>query len=82
MINNPLKIIFLGTPDFAVPALETLIDSEHDVVAVYSQPPRPAGRGKKLQPSAVQQVAEENNIDVFTPTSLKSDDVQAEFFLP
>lgn len=69
----------MGTPAFAVPALTALIASSHEVVAVYSQPPRPAGRGLKLTPSPVQQLAEKNNIPVFTPTSLKSAEAQAQF---
>lgn len=65
-----MRIIFMGSPDFAVPTLESLINSEHEVVAVYAQPPRPAGRGKKLTPTAVHKIAEENSIDVFTPEKL------------
>lgn len=67
----PLKIVFAGTPDFAALHLSSLIDSEHEVVAVYSQPDRPAGRGKKLQPSPVKQVALEHNIDVYQPVNFK-----------
>lgn len=74
-----MKVIFMGTPAFAVPALEALLGSEHRVVAVYSQPPRPAGRGMKLTPSPVHQLAEKNNIPVYTPESLKPGDVQATF---
>lgn len=69
----------MGTPDFSVPALEAIFGAGHDVVAVYSQPPRPAGRGKKLQPSPVHLAAERHGIEVRTPKSLKSDDVQAAF---
>jgi methionyl-tRNA formyltransferase len=69
----------LGTPDFAVPTLRALHAASHEVVAVYTQPPRPAGRGKKLQPSAVQRAAEELGIDVRTPKSLKSPEEQAAF---
>jgi len=54
----PLKIIFAGTPDFSVPSLQSLIDSPHDLVAVYTQPDRPAGRGRKLTASPVKQLAE------------------------
>jgi len=67
----PLKIVFAGTPDFAALHLSSLIDSEHEVIAVYSQPDRPAGRGKKLQPSPVKQVALEHNIDVYQPVNFK-----------
>ncbi len=73
-----MKIIFMGTPDFAVPGLQQLVAEGHEVLAAYTQPPRPAGRGKKLQPSAVQQAAEALNIKVFSPTSLKQQSVQQE----
>lgn len=66
-----MRIIFMGTPDFAVPTLEALVAAGHEVVAVYSQPPRPAGRGKKLQPSPVHLTAEAHGIEVRTPASLK-----------
>ena len=69
----------MGTPDFAVPALRALADAGHDIAAVYSQPPRPAGRGKKLRPSAVHKAAEELGIEVRTPASLKSDEEKAAF---
>jgi methionyl-tRNA formyltransferase len=69
----------MGTPDFSVPALTALIEAGHDVVAVYSQPPRPAGRGYKERPSAVHAAATERGIEVCTPVSLKSAEVQAEF---
>ena len=73
-----LKIVFAGTPDFAAVHLQALIDSEHDVVAVYSQPDRPAKRGKKLQASAVKQVAVEHNIPVLQPLNFRAEeDVQA-----
>ncbi len=74
-----MRIIFMGTPDFAVPALKALVQAGHEVVAAYSQPPRPAGRGKQLQPSPVQRVAEELSIPVRTPASLKAADEQAAF---
>ena len=74
-----LRIAFMGTPDFAVPALKALHAAGHKVVAVYSQPPRRAGRGKKLSPSPVQRVAEELGIEVRTPTSLKGDEEQTAF---
>lgn len=69
----------MGTPDFAVPALNALVDAGHDIVAVYSQPPRPAGRGKKPRSSAVQTRAEALDLEVRTPTSLKSDEEKAKF---
>lgn len=74
-----MRIIFMGTPDFAVPTLEALVAAGHEVVAAYSQPPRPAGRGKKLQPSPVQLAAEALGIAVRTPVSLKGADEQAAF---
>jgi methionyl-tRNA formyltransferase len=74
-----MRVIFMGTPIFAIPALQALIGSSHTVVAVYSQPPRPAGRGMRMAPSPIQQLAEEHGIPVFTPASLKSPEVQAEF---
>ena len=66
-----MRIVFAGTPDFAATHLEALLKASADVVAVYTQPDRPAGRGKKLQPSAVKQVALENNIDVYQPLNFK-----------
>ncbi|NML09013.1 methionyl-tRNA formyltransferase [Sphingobium sp. AR-3-1] len=74
-----MRIIYMGTPDFAVPALDALAEAGHDIVAVYSQPPRPAGRGKALRPSPVHARAEEMGIEVRTPISLKDSDVQAAF---
>ncbi|MDP3552140.1 MAG: methionyl-tRNA formyltransferase [Novosphingobium sp.] len=74
-----MRIIFMGTPQFAVPTLEALMAAGHDVVAAYSQPPRAAGRGKKLQPSAVHLAAEAHGIEVRTPVSLKGADEQAAF---
>lgn len=74
-----MRAVFMGTPPFAVPALAALIASSHEVVAVYSQPPRPAGRGMKLTPSPVQQLAEHHRIPVLTPEHLKSAGVQTQF---
>ena len=74
-----MRVVFMGTPEFAVPALRALLDSSHEVVAVYSQPPRPAGRGMKLTPSPVQQLAQSRGVPVFTPVSLKTPEAQAEF---
>ncbi len=74
-----MRLIFMGTPDFAVPTLNALVAAGHDVCAVYSQPPRPANRGKKLTPSAVHKRAVELGLEVRTPTSLKSVEAQAEF---
>lgn len=77
--HKSLRIAFMGTPDFAVPALKALHETGHEIVAVYSQPPRPAGRGRKLAPSPVQRVAEELDVEVRTPVSLKSEEEQAAF---
>ncbi|RDV06288.1 methionyl-tRNA formyltransferase [Sphingorhabdus pulchriflava] len=74
-----MRLIFMGTPDFAVPTLNALVDAGHDVVAVYSQPPRPANRGKKLTPSAVHACAEELGLEVRTPVSLKGAEEQEAF---
>jgi methionyl-tRNA formyltransferase len=73
-MTQPLKVVFMGTPDFAVPALEALIHSKHQVLAVFSQPPRPKGRGYQVQPSPVHKVASEHGIEVHTPKSLKKDE--------
>lgn len=67
-----MKIIFAGTPEFAVPTLQMLIDSHHELVAVYTQPDRPAGRGRKLMPSPVKQLALNAGIPVCQPTTLKT----------
>lgn len=75
----PLRIIFMGTPDFAVPALTALLGHGHDIVAVYTQPPRPAGRGMELRKSPVHEKAEALAIPVFTPKSLRGEAEQAQF---
>ncbi len=74
-----MRIIFMGTPDFAVPTLDALVEAGHDVCAVYCQPPRPAGRGKAPMPSPVQRRAEALGIAVHTPASLKSPEEQVRF---
>lgn len=74
-----LRIAFLGTPDFAVPTLAELIAQGHDIAAVYSQPPRPKGRGLALEKGAVHKFAETAGLDVRTPLSLKSAEEQAAF---
>lgn len=71
-----LRIIVAGSPDFAVPALQALIKSDHSVVAVYTQPDRPAGRGRKIKFGVVKQVAVDHDIPVEQPESLKSEEVQ------
>jgi len=73
-----LKIIYAGTPDFSVAALEALHQSEHQIVAVYTQPDRPAGRGKKLAQSPVKSFALQANIPVYQPHSLKTEEALAE----
>lgn len=70
-MTTPLRIIFAGTPDFAARHLQALLDSDHQVIAVYTQPDRPAGRGQQLQASPVKQLALTHNIPVFQPKSLK-----------
>jgi methionyl-tRNA formyltransferase len=72
-VSQTLRVIFAGTPDFSVPPLQALIDSEHQVIAVYTQPDRPAGRGRKLTPSPVKQLALEHDIPVYQPASLKDE---------
>ena len=75
-MSKPLKIVFAGTPDFAAQHLDALIKSHHDVIAVYSQPDRPAGRGKKLKASEVKQLALTHDIPVYQPENFKSDDAK------
>jgi methionyl-tRNA formyltransferase len=72
-----LRLVFMGTPDFAVPTLGEIVDSGHDVVAVYSRAPKPAGRGMELQPSPVAREAGRLRIPVLTPKTLKNDDAEA-----
>ena len=72
-----MKVIFAGTPEFAVPTLQMLLDSEHEVCAVYTQPDRPAGRGRKLTASPVKLVAQHHHIPVCQPENLKSAEEQA-----
>lgn len=76
-MSRRLNIIFAGTPDFAAQHLQALIASDHHIMAVLSQPDRPAGRGKKLQASAVKQLALEHNLPVLQPQTLRSEDSQA-----
>ena len=74
-----MRIVFMGTPVFSVAALEALVGAGHEIVCAYTQPPRPAGRGKKEQPSPVQARAEALGIPVRHPISLKTAEAQAEF---
>jgi methionyl-tRNA formyltransferase len=74
-----MRIVFMGTPDFAVPTLRALVVAGHEVVAAYSQPPAPSGRGKKLQASPVHRAAEELGVEVRHPKSIRSAEEQAAF---
>ena len=74
-----LRLVFMGTPDIAVPALDALVAAGHQIACVYCQPPRPAGRGHRDRPSPVQRAAEANGIPVRYPASLKGADEQREF---
>ena len=67
-----MRLAFMGTPDFAVPSLAELVSAGHEIVAVYSQPPKPRGRGMELKPSPVQAFAEGLGLEVRTPTSMKA----------
>ncbi|NVO57489.1 methionyl-tRNA formyltransferase [Rhodobacteraceae bacterium B1Z28] len=74
-----MRLIFMGTPDFSVPVLDALVDAGHEIAAVYCQPPRPAGRGKKDRPTPVHARAEALGLSVRHPVSLKSAEEQAAF---
>lgn len=73
-----MRIVFAGTPEFAVPPLKMLLETAHEVCAVYTQPDRPAGRGRKLAASPVKQVAEAHGIPVYQPLSFKAPEDQAQ----
>lgn len=75
----PLRLVFMGTPDFAVPTLLELVAHGHEVLAVYTRAPKPAGRGMKLQPTPVEQEARRLGIPVLTPTTLKTPEALGEF---
>lgn len=77
-MTDPKRIVFAGTPDFSVPPLRALLASPHQVVGVYSQPDRPAGRGRKLTPSPVKEVAVDAGIPVFQPVNFKDPAAVAE----
>jgi methionyl-tRNA formyltransferase len=77
-MTQPLRIVFAGTPEFAAEHLKALLDSPYQLVAVYSQPDRPAGRGQKLMPSPVKQLALQHNIPVLQPQTLRDPLAQAE----
>ncbi len=74
-----MRIVFMGTPEFSVSVLDALVEAGHEIAAVYSQPPRPAGRGKKDRPSPVHARAEALGLEVRTPVSLKTAEAHAEF---
>ena len=74
-----MRLAFLGTPDFGLPAFEALLDAGHEVLRAYAQPPRPAGRGRKLRPSPVQAFAEARGISAATPASLRDPALQQDF---
>ncbi len=75
----PLRLVYMGTPDFAVAPLAAILDAGHEVLTVYSQPPRPAGRGHRVQPSPVHAFAESKGIEVRTPRRLKGTEDQEAF---
>ncbi|HKM36445.1 MAG TPA: methionyl-tRNA formyltransferase [Thiopseudomonas sp.] len=77
-MSSSLRIVFAGTPEFAASHLQALLDSEHSVVAVYTQPDRPSGRGQKLTPSAVKQLALKHDIPVLQPVNLRGPEAQPE----
>ncbi|MEK1940449.1 MAG: methionyl-tRNA formyltransferase [Pseudomonas sp.] len=77
-MSQALRLVFAGTPEFAAEHLKALLASEHEIVAVYTQPDRPAGRGQKLMPSPVKQLAVEHNIPVLQPPTLRDPAAQAE----
>ena len=74
-----LRVVFMGTPEFSVPMLAEIIAAGHEVVAAYSQPPRPAGRGNQERKSPVQAYSEAAGVPVFTPKSLRNAEAQAVF---
>src|SRR5436190_10792511 len=75
----PLRLIFMGTPEFAVPTLLELVGHGHEIAAVYTRAPKPAGRGMKLQPTPVEQEARRLGIPVLTPGTLKTPEALDEF---
>lgn len=77
-MTDSLRVVYMGTPDFAVPALRALIDSHHEVVGVFTQPDRKSGRGKKVRQTPVKKAAVEHDIPVFQPESVKTDEAAQE----
>src|SRR3954449_6575231 len=74
-----MRIVFMGSPDFAVPSLDALVEAGHEIIAAYCQPPRPAGRGKAERKTAVHERAEQLGIAVRTPRTLRNETEQARF---
>ena len=74
----PVRVVFAGTPEFAAVALQALIGSPHELCGVYTQPDRPAGRGRQLRASPVKQLAQQHGLPVYQPVSLREPDVQRE----
>ena len=70
-----MRLIFMGTPEFSVPALDALVQSQHEILCVYTQPPRPAGRGKKYRISAVHKYADNLGILVKNPSKLNTKEI-------
>ena len=77
--NTRMKLAFLGTSEFAVPALQALVDAGHDVVAVYTRAPKPAGRGQKEQRTPAHRLADQLGLAVRTPRTLRTDETAADF---
>ncbi|MTI14186.1 methionyl-tRNA formyltransferase [Sansalvadorimonas verongulae] len=77
-MSKALRIVFAGTPEFAAIHLQSVLDTEHEVIAVYTQPDRPAGRGRKLTPSPVKELALQHDIPVYQPKSLRNEEAQKE----
>lgn len=75
----PFKVIFAGTPEFAVPCLKALLNSSHEIIAVYTQPDRPSGRGRKITASAIKQLAKKYHLSIFQPKSLRDKSEQQQF---
>ncbi len=77
-MSKPLRVVFAGTPDFSVPPLQALLEAGHNIVGVYTQPDRPAGRGMKLRPSPVKAKALEHELPVFQPQTFRDAEAQAQ----
>ncbi len=77
-MDSPLRIVFAGTPEFAAESLKALLQSQHEVIAVYTQPDRPAGRGRELKASPVKELAQARKIPVYQPLNFKSEEARAD----